>query len=82
MYSPRIGTRASMLPKQVWPHAGSWAMDVGVEAWVDDVVVALNRRGRRCAVCALERNHRAGNLGATGPVGTVANSVVKVDILA
>ncbi len=38
---PRELYWASILPKQVWPHAGSWAMDEGPEVWVDDVVVAL-----------------------------------------
>ena len=37
---PRVLYWASMLLKQVWPHAGSSATDEGAEAWVVTVAVA------------------------------------------
>lgn len=38
---PRDEYCASILLKQVWPHAGSWAMEVGMpDGGADDVEVA------------------------------------------
>ena len=38
---PRDEYCASMLLKQVWPQAGSWAMEVGVPEELDEVGVTV-----------------------------------------